>query len=344
MTLAKLKKRCAALLNVASSAFTVDSEDIFLGAANNAKTNAQLLHNFEASRVLATLSIDGVTGGSLASAVVAGNTNETLTVTGTLSPNAIGTYIRQGEFSGYPLYILEGATPFFIFYNSNLATYVLDSTLTTGAPSNYWFISPDALSAIGTYTAVSTNTGTATVASASVAAWDGLCEIVAVYRNNAEGALIPLDFTRPDIAIERDRYEVEMSEEYEPFRRYPSDAALLDRGTNGTLILRGTQLYVYPPATTSSGDPMEVFLEGYGKLAEYTATSLSLATEQDFLLRYGATFLQWSIVHELNFVFKRFVPRTEGNLAPPEKERDKAWRDLLLWDTYLVDSHSTRSR
>jgi hypothetical protein len=343
MTLAKLKKRCAALLNVASADFTVDSEDIFLGAANNAITNAQLLHNFEASRVLATLSVDGVTGGRLSDAVVAGNTNETLTVTGTLSPDATGTYIRQGEFSGYPLYILEGSTPFFIFYNSNLATYVLDSTLTTGAPSNYWLIAPDALSAVGAYTAAGTNTGTATVASASVAAWNGLSEIVAIYRNNAEGALVPLDFTRPDIAIERDRYELEMSEEYEPYRRYPSDAALLDRGSNGTLILRGNTLYLHPPATTSSDD-FEVYLEGYGRLAEYTATSLSLSTEQDFLLTHGATFMQWSIIHELNFLFKTFVPRTEGNLNPPEREREKAWRDLILWDTYLVDANSTRSR
>jgi len=348
MTPATLKKICAAYHGVATSALTVDSTDLFLAAANNCKDNAQLLHNFEASRVVATLSIDGVTGGALSSAVVSGNTNETLTVSesvATLSPDCTGTYTRTGSFGGYPLYILEAATPFFIFYNANLSTYVLDSTLTTGAPSNYWLISPDVVSAIGTYTPVGSNTGTAAAASASLAAWNGISEVTAIYRNNAEGALVPLDLTRSDIAIERDRYELEMSEEYEPYRRYPSDAALLDRGTNGTLIQRGTTLYIYPPATTSD-TPLDVYLEGFGRLADYTSTSLSLTDPPDFLFRYGANFLQWSIIFELNFLFKTFVPRTEGNLSSSEveKAKEKAWRELLLWDAYLIDSNSTRSR
>ena len=248
MILSTLKKVCAAYHQVSTATLTVDGVDLFLIAANNARGNAELLHNFELARVQASLSIDGETGADLSTAVI-----------------------------------------------------------TSGG------------------------------------AWSGLKEVIAVQRTNVDGILVPLDFTRADIAIERDRSELEMSEDYEPYRRYPSDAALLQRGTNGTIIQRGSKLHVYPvDAITST--PLQVTLEAYGLLADYTAASLTDVVPTDFFLQYGANFLQWSIICELNFLFRTFVTRQEGNVTSPDKEREKAWRELLLWDTYKVDSNATRSR
>lgn len=238
------------MLQVATSALTVDGEDLFLSAANNAKNNALLLHNFSATRVRATLDIDGETGGALADAVIVGD----------------------------------------------------DADLYTGVR-----------------------------------------EILAIQRVNADGSFVPLALTRTDIAIERDRYMDEVSDEDWYERRYPSDSFILDRRGCGTLVFRGRRLFIYP-ITIALGGPLAVSIEGYGQIADYDADTLELDEAPDFLFNEGATWMQWTILSELNYLFKIWVPRTEGNLSPPEKERDVAWRNLIVWDTYLENANSTRQR
>jgi hypothetical protein len=346
MTLANLKKICAAYHKVATSALTVDSVDLFLVAANNVRSNAELLHNFELSRVQATLSIDGTTGGALSDAVIGDNTSNTIVVSGTIVPDVTGNFTQRGLFSGYPFYILEGVTPYFIYYNTGLATYVISAALSTGVVVEGWIPATDITTPIGSFVGtagLSGITGTATTAYGSTQNWSGIKEVIAVQRTNTDGILVPLDFTRADIPIERDRYELEMSEDYEAYRRYPSDAALLQRGSNGTIIQRGRKLFVYPVDAISS-TPLSVTLEAYGRLADYTVANLSDTEPTDFFVEFGATYMQWAIITELNYLFKTFSPRTEGNLSPPEQAREQAWRNLLLWDTYLVDANATRSR
>lgn len=342
MILSTLKKVCAAYHQVSTATLTVDSVDLFLIAANNARGNAELLHNFELARVQASLSIDGETGADLSTAVFL-NTKNSVVVSGAISPDATGTYNLIGNFSGYPCYYKEAATPYFLYYNAGNASYVIAQSLTIVAISGGWIPASPLTTPIGSFVGTGGYTGTATTAYGGTQAWSGIKEVIAVQRTNVDGILVPLDFTRADIAIERDRYELEMSEDYEPYRRYPSDAALLQRGTNGTIIQRGSKLHVYPvDAITST--PLQVTLEAYGLLADYTAANLNDAVATDFFLQYGANFLQWSIICELNFLFRTFVTRQEGNVTSPEKEREKAWRELLLWDTYKVDSNATRSR
>lgn len=341
MTLSNIKKACAAYHGVAVSDLTPSvGIDLFLVAANNCKANAQALNNFEYSRVQATLSIDGETGGALSSATITGNVNDTLTVTSTV---AAGTYIRQGEFGGYPLFTKEGSTTYFLYYNAADASYVIATTLSSAALTNYWLPASDILTPPGSYVGQGSAAGTAVVTHATSSLWTGIREVVAVSRTNTDGILVPLDFTRSDIPIERDRYELELSEDYEAYRRYPSDAALLNRGSNGTLVQRGRTLYVYPVDQISS-TPLSVTIEGYGQLADYDAASLLLSTPPDFFVEFAPAYIQWYCICELNYLFKTFVARTEGNLSMPEKERDTAWRNLLLWDTYLIDANSTRSR
>jgi len=345
MILSTLKKVCAAYHQVATATLTVDGVDLFLIAANNARGNAELLHNFELARVQASLSIDGETGADLSTAVFL-NTKNSVIVSGTLSPDATGTYNLIGNFSGYPCYYKESPVAYFLYYNPGNSRYVINPILSITTLAAGWLPATALTTPIGSFVgtgAFSGFTGTATTAYGGSQAWSSIKEVIAVQRTNVDGILVPLDFTRADIAIERDRYELEMSEEYEPYRRYPSDAALLQRGTNGTIVQRGTKLHVYPiNAITST--PLQVTLEAYGLLADYTATSLTDVVATDFFLQYGANFLQWSIICELNFLFRTFVTRQEGNVTSPEKEREKAWRELLLWDTYKVDSNATRSR
>ena len=128
-----------------------------------------------------------------------------------------------------------------------------------------------------------------------------------------------------------------------PSVRYPSDAQYLARGSTSTIIQRNGSLYVYPFSNVTT-TPLSVRLLGYAWLADYTASDLLSTTEKDFFLSKGSRYMQWAIVCELNYIFQRFVPRQEGVLAPPEKAREEAWRDFVLWDEYLVDPNSTVSR
>ena len=106
---------------------------------------------------------------------------------------------------------------------------------------------------------------------------------------------------------------------------------------------RGGRLFIYPTGTGTS-IPLDVVLEGYAFLRDYTEADLASDYEGDFFLQHGSRFLQWAIICELNYIFQRFVPRQEGVLSPPEQAREAAWRDLLLWDSYLIDPNSTVSR
>lgn len=341
MILGNLKKACAGILGIAVVDLTTsDGIDLFLMAANNAKDNAQLLHNFEFSRVQATLSIDGETGGALSAASFTDTiTASTVTVAGTLSPSVAGDYLNVGVYNGQSFYQNGNSM---VFYSDTNGAWSVASAL--AEDTNFWLGSETASVIAGVYAHQGTNTGNATVTlTATYSTYSGIKEVIAIQRTNVDGILVPLEFTRADIPIERDRYELELSREYEPYRRYPSDANLLQRGSNGTLILRGSTIFIYPVGAVTT-TPLTVTLECYGQLRDYIAADLASATPTDFLCEHGGMYMQWFILCELNYRFKVWVGRTEGNLSPPEKERDNAWRDLLLWDTYMVDSHITRSR
>lgn len=337
-----LKALVAGFHKKTATDLTINSVDLFLVALNNATKNALLGHNFEMSRVTATLDIDGTTGGSLDSAVISGSVNETLTVTSTA---AAGTYLRTGGFGGYPLYVLEGATSYFLYFNAAAASYVIATTLTTGALTDFWLPATDLTEPVGSYVGQGAAAGTAVVTVATSAAWPSLKEVVAVQRVQADGSHVPLDFSRADIPIERDRTSRELADYYDARERYPSDADILNNGDNTAIIQRRRSLFVYPPQlNTATGDPLSVRLEAYAWLPTFDAVGGVNATAPNFLFEHGADWLQWEIILELNYYFQTFVPRQEGVLAPPIQARDTAWRNLLLWDSYMVDSNTNRSR
>ena len=182
----------------------------------------------------------------------------------------------------------------------------------------------------------------------------GIKEVVAVQRMRPDGTYIPLDFARADIPIERDRTELEFSDNLFPYLRYPSDAQIVARGTSSSVIQRGKTLYIYPFYANVAQAAFSIHLEAYGWLSPYTPDQLiyledgttpdDSVDEEDFLLEYGAEFMQWDIICKLNYLFQTFVPRTEGNPGAPTAARDAAWENLLLWDSYQIDANTTRSR
>lgn len=324
-TLLDIKTEVATYFQKVVSDFTINGQDLFLMAANHVRAQAELAHDFEFLRKTVDVTVNGVTGGSLATAVdhtsgdpvtiktvvecglydAFGNfrptewgptvnnlelqrqqnrgwveryptdgeamtwprgygrfdfTNdrvfrwpktdqaaaqtymlgiecytisddwdandlaETLQVTGTLSPDATGTYIKLGQLSGGLVYILAGADTFFLWKNGN--DWVIEISSEFVAGSNTWKYTPAAgvTSPAGTYTHQGTNTGNATVV-----------------------------------------------------------------------------------ATNS------------------TSTSDTWTT-------YGAQFLLWATILYMNHRFKQFVMRNEGNLPPPQALRDEGLASFIEWD------------
>lgn len=74
MTLDKIKTAIASYLQTTSGSLTINSQDLALLTLNQVRTQAELLHDFEFSRRLVTINVDGVTGGSLEDAVERGTT------------------------------------------------------------------------------------------------------------------------------------------------------------------------------------------------------------------------------------------------------------------------------
>lgn len=169
---------------------------------------------------------------------------------------------------------------------------------------------------------------------------------VSIRRNNI---WIPVDFSRADIIKERERSNLELDWRMGPGNRYPSDSEFIWNQGFNKIVQRGDGLYIFPEFGSCCDDNqacgyVHVKLECYGFLADYVAGDLSNESEFDLFLAHGDTYMQWAIIHELNYIFQTFVPRQEGNVIPsPKEERDAAWRDFLLWDTYQTDSHITRT-
>ncbi len=88
--------------------------------------------------------------------------DDSVAVTGTLSPNVVGTFVLSGTFGGYDLYILPGAPSTFCYFNATATSYVIARLLTTGALTDYWTPAAPITVPTGTYVQHGANTGTAT--------------------------------------------------------------------------------------------------------------------------------------------------------------------------------------
>lgn len=344
-TLTQLQSTVAAFLGLGSTgSLTKLSQDLFLSAVNNAIKTAQLIHDFEDTRCTATLNIDAVVGGNLSDAIFEAGASQNVTAGAGGTPDVTGTFVESGQFNLWPMFILFGSTSYFLYYNTNTSCYVISTNLSTGNPTNYYANGTSGPVIPGTYTHHGTYSGSLTVSQSLAGLFSGIKTVLAVMRQRPDGTYIPLDFARADIPIERDRTELEFSDNLFPYLRYPSDAQINARGTNSSIIQRGQNLSIYPRYTMGVTTPFNVLLECFGWLTPLTSSSYNDVTASNFLFDYGYEWLQWAAICELNFVFKNFTPRTEGNLGAPEQYRDAAWQKLILFDSYRVDANTTRSR
>jgi hypothetical protein len=95
------------------------------------------------------------------------------------------------------------------------------------------------------------------------------------------------------------------------------------------LLLHGRRMYLYP----NNDEAQYVLVD-----ANVWAPDYVLDTDTDEFLTQGFEFMQWASIVEVNKLLQRFVARQEGNMAPPNNERDRALQELIEFDIYQNES------
>jgi hypothetical protein len=220
---------------------TVNSQDLFLFAANQVRRQAELTHDFEFQRKLVTISVNGVTGGSLSSAVLYG-TNTAADIKSVID---CGLFDTNGNFR-------------------------------------------------------------------------------------------PVEWTTVAEGLERQRGD---NRTVSP--RYPTDDWFVSQ-PNGVnrFEFTGDTVYRFPKDATNN---FTLGMEVYTFWSDWTASDLSAPTT-DTWTKYGAQFLQWATIVQINYLFKSFVFRQEGNLNPPDKLADSGLASFIEWDAYRLEENRRHGR
>ena len=96
------------------------------------------------------------------------------------------------------------------------------------------------------------------------------------------------------------------------------------------MVVQGRKVISEPQL--SVGESMNVNVLGYQWITPYT----TLDSTTDWLIEYGFSFMMWQTILELNHIVHIFVPRQEGSLPPPEKQRNEAWSNLVVVDEDIM--------
>lgn len=236
MTLLEIKRMVASYLDIDVGDLYRNGTDMCLNTINQVRRQAELLNDFEFSRKLVTVSVDGVTGGSLDDAVIYG----------TATAAKVKTVIEMGFFD-------------------------------------------DA------------------------------------------GNLRPTDWTTVAASLERQRQTTMLYP-----NRYPTDGEVQSAAseTPYRLTLSNRTIYLFPKNSELTAD-LTVGIEAYTFHSGWTVMD---STSDDWTV-YGEQYLLWGTVVQLNYRFKEFVPRQEGNLAAPVDLMNAGLEALKQWDLFTFEQY-----
>jgi hypothetical protein len=345
MNLVDLQNLVAAYHQGAPSIFQQNGTDVFLTTLNSIRQSAEKKHDFEFTRCRATLSIDGVAGGSLDDAIIYDPPTQ-INVSSD-DTTVIGTYTQLPMFNGHWAYTTDNN--YWIYWNSFYNSYVISDALVDGERAYVWLPATVRILPEGDYNHI-TISGETTATAVRQNELGSVKQIVAIQRMRSDGRIVPMDFARSDVPIERDRYITELRDDMWPIERYPSDAQILTSVGRATLIQRRRQVFIYPPYVAAVPcPPISIQIEGLGFLNDWTEDDLGdTPPDPNWFVENGFDWMKWKLIYELNPLFSTFVPRQEGNIANDPKVLKEyiaeAWDEFVTWDAYQIDANTTRSR
>ena len=324
MTLLDIKTEVATYFQKAVADFTINGQDLFLAAANHVRRQAELAHDFEFLRKTVSVTVDGVTGGSLATAIdtVTGAAVTVKEVIDCGLADQFGNFVptdwgptannlelqRQDNPRMFPRYPTDAV---YLAYPRGLLRFnfsgdtVRRFPLTSEAANESYTLLIECYSISADWTSGDFSNGDVTIT----------------------GTGTP-DYTGTYVASES------LSGGQRVYVKETSAA-------NGALILLfdGTFWQLF---SAFNGQVGPVFLSPSATLAAtYTADNgasgtmivAQTAETSDTWTTYGSQYLLWAIIVYMNHRFKQFVYRTEGNLPPPQQLRDEALNAFIEWDT-----------
>lgn len=140
-----------------------------------------------------------------------------------------------------------------------------------------------------------------------------------------EGTRKPLD-----VNTRRGLLDREMEQKRKGKVRYQGATDTLIRPGKVEVVISGSRVSLVPAVTEAT----VLYFDGYQWLDDYDSDS-----DTDFFIKHGSQYMLWSALCELNKLVKQWVPRQEGNLSEPTKERDTALEALIRHDKAVIDNY-----
>lgn len=304
------------------SSFILNGQDLLLLALNNARKTAERIRIFRYAEINAKLSI-GTNGGPLNTAYL----TSSVAVTGTLSPNVVGTWTAAGVYNGLQFYTITVSTvPYFLFYNGT--AWQIRANGFTG--SDGWIFTTTANDPSGTYTAQGAATGVATVAGATSVI--SIREIDSIQIPDTAGNLFSIEFMTNDEWNARIRRQIGR-QVYDPTKTLAQMGVSV---VNPIAYQQGQTIFLYP--ATQFTFPFVVTINVTRFMPDYTQDS-----DTDFFTQYAPDYLQWRAILEGNKLWQEFVVKQEGSVSEDaiKELAQTALSALLIWDNSIDDSTST---
>jgi len=324
-TLLEIKQLAANYLGIALADFTVNGLDMFLLAANQVRKSAEMNNDFEFSRKLVKVTVNGSTGGDLSNAVDASAVSvavKTVIEAGLLDTNgnlAPVIWTTAAESLERLRGETRGATPRYPTDNQLRRGVMGQSRFTfSGTAISRWPKETDSLS---------TNFDLWMEVYSFQADWTSQSGTVTV-----DGGIGVTD----------------VNGDYTPFGDYNSHPIFHRVGTLATYLLwhsgtawkltvasdLGQTLANYHTSTSTNQSPAGLTFTGGGTFTgviTVVANAPTISTSDTWTTK-GAAYILWASIVHLNHKWKVFVPRTEGNLPPPQALAAEGLQTLIDWD------------
>lgn len=329
-TLLDSKTACANYLNIEVSDLTQNGQDLFLVAVNQVRKMAELANDFEFSRKTVSVTVNGVTGGNLALAEDAnGDTYEVKTVlevglldtSGNLCPvewttvSESLTRQREDNMRAWPRFPRDGSE--------------------CGMPHG----------------------GTRfTFSGDAVAKWPRVSDTDNTnFQLYLEAYTFHRDWTAGDLANTR----VQVSGTLTPDATGYYDYLGVDENSIGVWAKPGIPVFwlsyseqwiLATPIGThfwsyglgTSATPVGTYTAQTGATGNAIVTMTTGAS--DVWTTHGQKYLLWATLVQLNYIFRRWVARQEGNLPPPAQLAEEGLQALIEWDAYRYEGFRTHNR
>lgn len=336
MTIYQIEKAAAAMLShpaapITANDFVVDGQDLALMFLNQIRLQAEMAHDFNFQRKLLTLSVDVVTGGSLDSAVIYG-TDTSVDIKTIVD---IGTFDMNGNFRPAVWTTAEESqvrqrqeNPFdFIRYptDAQAQTWPGGQRRFVLANNNIWLYPRSQANDTGTVVA-------GIEAYCHQADWTG-AQSVGLQMTGTDGQFFTFaNFANQGSYNNKTFYAFFAEGVTESYGVWFDTDSWYLTNMNGVGVTSATGYKLTSPS------PLGTYVGINGATGTYDAvTGGSGDVESDIWTTKGQQYLLYQLIVELNGRFKFYVPRTEGNLAPPQQLATEGLQKLIDWDVYRYE-------